>query len=66
MRCRVGEKTLRRYRQQTGLPIHHALVRGGENHSVMLCLDDGSIKWLHKDGTLVASGVRWAEGGKGQ
>lgn len=58
-RNRVGEKKVKRYRELTGLPVIAALVRGNTDHRVDLCLEDGSVWYLDKDGTLeFAEGLR--------
>ena len=51
-RCVVGEKKVEKYRLQTGLPIVTAFVRGGTDHRVDLCLEDGTVASLYRDGTI--------------
>lgn len=49
----VGEKKVRRYAKATGLPVVKALVRGGTDHRVDLCLEDGSVvAYWPSDGTV--------------
>ena len=52
MRQRVGEKKLRRLRDQTGLPVVAAMVRGGTDHRIDLCLEGGHVAALYRDGTI--------------
>ena len=59
MRCRVGPKKVARYRKHTGLPVLTAFVRGGTEHRIDLCLDDGSIMHWFKDGRMEKSEVGW-------
>ena len=60
MRQRVSEKTVRRYARETGLPVEFALVRGGTDHRIDLCLIDGSIvHWWPKTGEFEVDSQRW-------
>lgn len=43
MRQRLGDKKVRKYAKQTGLPVVSGLVRGGTGHRVDLFLSDGSL-----------------------
>ena len=52
MRQLVGDKLLKKIRKETGLPIHHILVRGNTNHRKDLCLKGGTIKFLWPDGSI--------------
>lgn len=58
MSCRIGEKKVRKLIEKTGLPIVAALTRGGTDHRIDLCLEDGSVMSLHKDGTIEKSQFR--------
>lgn len=58
MRQCLGPKKVARLRQATGLPVVAVLVRGGTSHVKDLCLEDGSIVCLHRDGTLEKSPYR--------
>lgn len=59
-RQRVGEKKVRKLREKLGLPIVTALVRGGTDHRIDLCLEDGSVTYYWKDGTLEPQDrLRW-------
>lgn len=59
MRQRLGTKKTRRLAKETGLPIVCVMVRGGTNHRRDLCLRDGSIVYLYRDGTVEVSAERW-------
>lgn len=48
----MSEKNTRKIKDKTGLPIVAVLVRGGTNHRRDLCLNDGTIVSLFKDGTF--------------
>lgn len=53
MRCALGKKKVLAYRKRfPTLDIVAGLVRGGTDHRVDLCLRDGSVVHLFKDGTL--------------
>ena len=41
--CRIGEKKVALYRKKTGLLVVAALVRGGTDHRIDLCLEDGGV-----------------------
>lgn len=56
-RCRVGQKKIKKYKKQTGLPVLTALVRGGTDHRIDLCLDDGSVMYWYKDGSMEKASV---------
>ena len=58
-RCKIGEKKIKKYRQQTGLPIVRALARGGTNHRIDLCLKDGTVMYWYKDGSMEKTNLRW-------
>ena len=58
-RQRLGQKKVNKLRQETGLDIIHVLVRGGTNHRRDLCLSDGTVTSLHKDGTLEPDVIKW-------
>lgn len=51
-RQKLGPKKVKFLRKLTGLPIHTALARGGTNHTLLLCLEDGKVFSMYKDGTL--------------
>lgn len=59
MRCTVGPKKIAKYVKKTGLPILTALVRGGTDHRIDLCLDDGSVMHWYKDGKMEKSTIGW-------
>lgn len=55
----VGVKKVRKYAAATGLPVVRALVRGGTDHRVDLCLEDGSVvSYWPRDGTIEHD-TRW-------
>ena len=58
-RCRIGEKKVNQLKQKTGLPIITALTRGGTDHRIDLCLNDGSVMSLYKDGSMEKSSIGW-------
>jgi len=58
MRQLLSDKKVMELKQQTDLPIIAVSVRGGEDHTRHLCLDDGSIVILFKDGTMKRSNFR--------
>lgn len=60
-RCRVGDKKVKRLREQTGLDVVGALVRGGTDHRIDLLIAGGTVKHLYKDGTVEESDIRWKQ-----
>lgn len=52
MRQLLGEKKVRRIREQTGLPVVKVLVRGNTDHRRDMHLETGEIISLFKDGTM--------------
>ena len=59
MRQLLGIKKVRKYRLLTGLPIIAGLVRGGTDHRVDLCLQDGTVAFYYpKTGELEKSNCR--------
>ena len=56
-RCRVGEKKIALYRRKTKLPIIAALVRGGTDHRIDLCLEGGIVIHWYNDGTMEKSEI---------
>jgi len=59
MRCRLGKTKINQLKKKTGLPIITAFTRGGTDHKIDLCLDDGSIMCLLKNGTIEKSDIGW-------
>ena len=61
MRCMLSSRKVIQLRKKLNMrDIHHATVRGGSDHEVLLCMDDGTCKVLKKDGTVRHSGFgRW-------
>lgn len=57
MRQQLGPKKVARLRKETGLPIVAVLVRGGTGHRRDLCLEDGSVVCLYRDGTMERSSI---------
>lgn len=53
MRQRFNKKKVRRFRRETGLDVIAAMIRGGTDHRVDLCLRDGTIWCRYKDGELM-------------
>lgn len=51
-RQRLGVKKTNRLIAETGLPIVAVLVRGGTRHRRDLCLSDGSVIHLYRDGKM--------------
>lgn len=62
-RQRMGEKKVARLREQLGLPIVKVLVRGNTGHRKDLCLEDGTVVSLYKDGTLEKTDIGWRPAG---
>lgn len=58
-RQRMSDKNVRKLAAETGLPVVRVLVRGGTGHRRDLCLEDGSVVHLYRDGTRKATGIRW-------
>jgi len=58
-RNRLGDKKVAKLRDQTGLPVVAALVRGGTGHRIDLCLADATITYLYRDGTVETTDDRW-------
>lgn len=58
MRQLLSEKKVKQLAKQTGLPVVKVMVRGGD-HSKDLCLEDGTIVTMEKDGTLEKSTFLW-------
>ncbi len=57
----LGQKKVDRLRAKTGLDIKKVMVRGGTDHRKDLCLSDGSIMHLFKDGTMEKSEIGWSK-----
>lgn len=53
MRNLIGPKKTERYRKLTGLLVVKAMTRGNTDHRIDLCLEDGSIASLYKNGEIV-------------
>lgn len=51
-RQRLGEKKVQKLRGLLGLPIVGAFARGGTEHRLDLCLEDGRILHLYPDGSI--------------
>ncbi len=67
MRQRIGEKKIRKYREETGLDVIAGAVRGNTHHRVDLYLRDGAIVYRWPDGTFeqavnVTHNVRFESG----
>lgn len=57
-RQRLSQKNVLKLAQQLELPVVAVLVRGGTGHRRDLCLEDGSVVYLYRDGTTeVAVGL---------
>ena len=54
-RQRLSDRKVKKIRAETGLPVVAVLVRGGTNHRRDLCLSDGRVVHLYKDGTMQVS-----------
>ena len=59
MRQLLNEKKTKKLAKETGLPVVKVMVRGGTDHRKDLCLEDGSIMHLWKDGTLSKCPIPW-------
>jgi len=58
-RQKLNHKKVKKLRLSTGLDILHVLVRGGTDHRKDLLLNDGTVKYLYKNGTIEDSGINW-------
>lgn len=56
----LSYRKVRGLARRTGLPIVAAMVRGGTDHRIDLCLDDGTIAYLSRDGSVERSDERWS------
>jgi hypothetical protein len=63
-RQRLGAKKMAKLKAETGLPIVAVLVRGGTGHRRDLCLEDGSVVHLYRDGSKEVSQFRHAGVGR--
>lgn len=52
MRCYLGKKKVDRLARETGLPIVDASVRGNEEHSVKVLLEDKTTCYVYPDGDI--------------
>jgi hypothetical protein len=59
MRQSVGTRKVRQLAARTGLPVVGAQVRGGTDHRIDLCLSNGSIASLYRDGKMTLTTIRW-------
>lgn len=58
-RNRLGAKKVARLQvQYPDLDIVAALTRGGTDHRIDLCLRDGTVVHLYRDGTRMKSSIR--------
>jgi hypothetical protein len=55
MRQKLGKKKIERLKRETGLDIVAVFVRGGTDHRKDLCLSNGDIMMLFKDGSMSLS-----------
>jgi hypothetical protein len=56
----LGKKKLQYYREKTGLPVVSAMVRGGTDGRVDLCLEGGVVAFLFRSGEIeIDSKRRW-------
>ena len=61
-RQKVGEKKLRRLAEKTGLDLVAALVRGGTDHRIDLCVRGGEVVHLYRCGASEKSVMRHSYG----
>ena len=61
MRQLLGKKKTDKLRAETGLDIHHVMVRGNTGHRKDLWLNGGTIMYLWPDGTMEEGRIRWAQ-----
>lgn len=57
-RQRLSDKNTRKLAALTGLPVVRVLVRGNTDHRRDLCLADGSVVHLYRDGTMEKGSTR--------
>jgi len=55
----LNKKKTLRIAQETNLPVEQVFVRGNTEHRKDLCLSDGRVVSLFKDGDIVDFGSRW-------
>jgi len=55
----LGEKKVNQLRKKLSLPIVQALVRGGTDHRIDLCLINGDVIHYWPDGTMEKSTIGW-------
>lgn len=60
MRQLLSKKKTRKIAEATGLDIEKIMVRGNTDHRKDLCLTDGTIAYLFRNGALVKSQDRWS------
>lgn len=61
MRQLLGPKKVAALAQSTGLPLEKVMVRGGTDHRRDLCLTDGRIFYLDRNGEIEDSGMNWKQ-----
>jgi len=55
----LGLKKINRLRIKTGLDIVNVFVRGNTNHRKDLCIIDGYIYYLYKNGEIIKTNNQW-------
>ena len=55
MRQLLGTKKTNALREKTGLPIVRVMVRGNTDHRMDLCLKNGTITYLYRNGQIEKS-----------
>ena len=55
----LNKKKVERLREETGLDIKKVMIRGNTNHRKDLCLSDGTITRMYKDGSMENEGEKW-------
>lgn len=59
MRQLLSDKKVKKLIKQTELPIVKVMVRGGTDHRKDICLEDGSIVSMDKDGYITVCPFPW-------
>lgn len=55
----MNQKNTAKLAKQLNLPIVKVMVRGGTDHRKDLCLEDGSIVSLFRDGSTEKDAYKW-------
>lgn len=59
MRQIMNQKKTTKLAKELSLPIIKVMVRGGSDHAKDLCLNDGTVVTIHRDGSQTKSPYGW-------